>query len=336
MSRQRIIHTTALLLASLASAAHAVEPLFHTRSYNPFTAVYGRPEFFAGSMNPAGTSEARLTMDLVSYAEIETQPDERLELDGETYRIVASFAHMLTNRWELSARVPYVHHSGGFLDDTVDRWHDVFGLPQGDRPRQGTNELLFDLTEGGQTRFLLDKSSNGGLGDVQLETRVLLSRPQADARQLALQAGVKLATGDEDQLRGSGAVDYSVGVGYSDPVTLRALRTTVSAHAGWLFLGNGNVLEEWQNDGVPFGGLQLTFAATRRLSLIAQIQGAGSYYDTTRLDTLNGTTVQLGFGANVAFPDSGWDLRFGIVEDGLSKVMPDFSLHMEVSRRFGG
>jgi hypothetical protein len=45
--------------------------------------------------------------------------------------------------------------------------------------------------------------------------------------------------------------------------------------------------------------------------------------------------VQLGFAADINWPEQGWHWRFGIVEDGLSKVTPDFTLHMEVSRTFG-
>lgn len=332
----------ALMLIAMSQApcsAWAVEPIFHTRSYNAFTQVFGRPEFFAGSMREAGASEARMTVNLVSFAEIETAQGQGpeldgIELDGETYHAQLSFEHNFTSRWEMGVQVPYLHHSGGFMDAAVDEFHDLFGLPEGDRPNQGQDELLFATLEAGQSPFLLDESTRG-IGDVRLSSRFLLTTPGKDTRQLALHGGVKLPTGDEDDLLGSGATDYSIGLGYSDPITLSALRTTLSAHAGVLVLGDGNVLGDQQKDTVGFGGLQLTFEATRRIALIAQIQAASNYYNST-LDTIDSTTIQLAFGANVRFPESGWDWRFGIVEDGLSKVMPDFALHMEISRHFGG
>jgi hypothetical protein len=313
--------------------ARAAEPIFHTRSYNAFTQIFGRPEFFAGSMRDGGSSEARVTLNLVSFAEIDTSGTDGAELDGETYHALFSFSHNVTDRWEVAAQLPFLYHSGGFMDSTVDNFHDLFGLPEGDRPNQGQNQLLFATRETGQTPFRLD-SSTGGIGDVRLNSRYLLTAPGANARQFAVHAGLKLATGDADDLLGSGATDYSAGLGYSDPVTLGGLRTTLSAHAGILVLGDGDVLSDQQEDTVGFGGLQLTFAATRRVDLIAQIQGASAYYDSN-LDVLGSSTVQLAFGANVNFPDSGWDWRFGIIEDGLSDVMPDFALHMEISRQFG-
>ena len=323
----------AVTLLELPLASHAAEPLFHTRSYNAFTNVFGRPEFFAGSMAAAGASEARLTLNLVSFADIDRKRNAEAELDGETYHVVGTFNHVVRERWELGLRVPYLYHSGGFMDSTIDDFHDLFGFPEGDRPNQGQDELLFTFSELGVNRFTLD-DSGGGIGDVQLSTRILLTPPRPERRQLALHGGVKLPTGDEDDLFGSGATDYSVGIGYSDPVSLAGLRTTLSAHAGVLFLGDGDVLEDLQEDTVAFGGAQLGFAAASWLTLIAQIQIADAYY-SSEVDAVGSTTVQLAFGANMRFAQSGWDWTVGIVEDGLSKVMPDFALHMEISRRLG-
>ena len=325
---------TALLPLSVFSVgpAAAVEPLFHTRSYNAFTQVFGRPEFFAGSLLAQGSTEVRGVVDLVSFAEVENRSNAQFELDGETYHVDLNLDHTLTQRWEIGVRIPFLRHSGGFMDAAVENYHDLIGAPNGSRDAQPRNELRFFLAQDGQTTFLLDDSTQG-IGDIQLRSRYLLTGPGGGGRYVALHAGLKLPTGDADNLRGSGAADYSFGLGFSDPVTFEGARLTVSGHAGVLILGDGDVLSELQEDAVGFAGLQLTFAATPRLALIAQIQGAGPYFDTN-VDALGSTTVQLGFGANVHFPRSGWDWRFGIVEDGLSKVMPDFALHMEVSRVF--
>ena len=39
-------------------------------------------------------------------------------------------------------------------------------------------------------------------------------------------------------------------------------------------------------------------------------------------------------GANIRFPESGWHLTFGIVEDAFSDMMPDFALYSALSRSF--
>ena len=145
--------------------------------------------------------------------------------------------------------------------------------------------------------------------------------------------GIKLPTGDEDALAGSGATDYSAGIGWTDPVTFARQKITLSANAGMLLLGDGDVLSDIQEEWVPYAGFQITYSPWQRVDLLAQIQGTGSYYDSD-LSTLGDPTVQLSFGANFRFPNRGWQLMFGIVEDGLSDMMPDFSLHMELSKTF--
>jgi hypothetical protein len=334
MTTLRVITFTLVLLQTMwqPASAWAVEPVFHTRSYNAFTRIYGRPEFFAGSMREQGSIEARLTLDLVSFSERESTATEQIELDGETYQAALSYDYTVSERWSVGLWVPYLYNSGGFMDANVDGFHDLFGFPEGDRPTQGQDELFFALNQNGQNQFLLD-SSGGDLGDIQLNTRLLLTRPDPKARQLSLYGGVKLPTGDQSKLTGSGAADYSLGLGYSDPLLLQRFRMTVSANAGILWLGNGDVLEEQQKQTVGFGGLQLALAATRRLTLLAQIQAASAYYDSS-LDILGGTTVQLSFGADVSWPESGWNWRIGIIEDGLSEVTPDFTLQTELSLVF--
>jgi hypothetical protein len=333
LPRSGALAAAALIGFMSLEPASAAEPIFHTRSYNAFTQIFGRPEFFAGSMLSKGTTKARSTVNIVSFAERDHNTTEQFELDGEAYHLDWHLDHTLTDRWEIGARIPLLRYTGGYFDSAVDNFHDLIHAPSGNRNEQPRDELRL-FYQADNTPFYDLQDSSQGLGDVQLRTRYLLSQPSSHSRQLALHGGVKLATGDEDKLHGSGAADYSIGVGISDPVTFRRQRLTLSAHAGVLFLGDGDVLSDLQEDTVPFAGMQLSFAVTDRLALLAGIQGAGPYYDTD-LDALGGTTVQLSFGANIDFPTSGWQWRLGIVEDGLSDVMPDFALHMEISKRFG-
>jgi hypothetical protein len=330
-----VLAAAQLLISAVLSSTDlsASEPIFHSRSYNAFTQVFGLPEFFAGRLLPEGDTEARAVFNLVSFDKRESNRTESLEMDGETYQLALNIDHSLTPRWEVGARVPFLYHSGGFMDGFVDAWHDFFNIGVGSRNRQGQNELEFSYLVEGEPGFELTKS-NGGIGDVQLRTRLLITEPSRTERQLALHAGIKLPTGNDKYLFGSGATDYSVGIGYSDPLSLAKLSMTLSANAGVLFLGDGNVLGDIQKDRVPYGGLQLTFDISERFALLGQIQGAGPYYDSS-LDALGGTTIQLAFGANVHFPRGRWDLRFGIIEDGLSEVTPDFTLHLEIVKVFG-
>ena len=322
----------ASLICFCTVPAPAGEPIFHTGSYNPFTAIFGRPDFFGGSTLQSGQWDARSVLTIASHSEPAGAGPDSLELDGETYRLALTVARGFGRRLEIGGTVPLLHASGGFLDGIVEDWHDVIGASNAQRNVRPRDQLNFRYSGGGDELFVLD-GTNTGIGDLQLYGRYQLLEPEVGGRRLALHTGIKLPTGSSTHLRGSGAADYSVGLGYSDPVTLAGADITLSAHAGVLFLGGGDVLEDLQEDSVLFGGVQAGIRLGARFDLLAQIQAAGSYYDS-RLSTLGDNTVQLSIGANVRFPESGWNLTVGIVEDAFSDMMPDFALYSALSRNF--
>lgn len=308
------------------------EPIFHTGTYNPFTQIFGRPEFFAGATQPAGTWEIRSVITLTSHTEPTGDGFEQLELDGETSRLALTFTRGLSDGWEIGATVPLLHASGGFLDATVEGWHDIIGASNAQRNVRPRNQLNFIYGRGGMPLVEISDSSTG-IGDIQLFSRYQLLSAADGSRKLALHGGLKLPTGSSQNLRGSGAADYSLGIGYTDTATLSRVNLTLSAHAGVLLLGDGDLLSELQESTVPIGGIQLGLALGNRIDLLAQVQAAGSYYDSS-LATLGDNTVQLSLGANVRFPRSGWNLTLGIVEDAFSDMMPDFALYSALSRSF--
>ena len=320
-----------VLLLSSPFTVTAVEPIVQARSYNPFTQVFGRPEFFAGSMGPAGSAEFRSTLQVVSYTEIEVAGAQRYELDGETYHLDFSYARVLRPGLEVSARLPLLHHTGGWLDGPLTDWHNFLGVPNGKRDQQPADALRLFFDDGRGESLLVDDVGTG-LGDLQLALRYQLTPGTAD-RQLALQGGVKLPTGRATRLTGSGAMDASLGLGFSDPLTLGWMNTTLAANAGVLLLGDGDVLPAYQQSSVFFGGLQASVRLTRKLSAMVGVQGSGAYYDVD-IDALADETVQLIF-AGQYLTNSGWAFRVGIVEDGFSRVMPDFALHFALTKRFG-
>ena len=118
-----------LVLTSIpaASPAHTREPIFYTGSYNPFTQLYGRPDFFGGSTLRTGEWEARTILTISSHTEPAGTGAETLELDGETYRLAVTAARGIGKRVEVGGTAALLHASGGFLDGIVESWHDIIG-----------------------------------------------------------------------------------------------------------------------------------------------------------------------------------------------------------------
>ncbi len=318
-----------LIFLFVPSIATAADDFLQVRTYNPFTQIYGRPEFFAGRVGDPGVGWLRGALNVVSLTEIEQADGASLELDGESYHLDLSYQKVLAPRLEIGASLPVLHYTGGWMDEPLTDWHSLLGVPNGKRDEQPRDALLLYFDDGAGVSYRLEDTETG-IGDMQFWTRYQLSGHVA-GRQAAVHGGIKLPTGDPDRLTGSGAVDVSLGLGLSDPVTLQMIRTSLSANVGVVLLGEGEVLPEIQRSSVAFAGLQASLRLSRKLSLIGGVQATSSYYDTD-IGGIGDETVQLLFGGDYRF-DSGWQVRLGIVEDGFSRVMPDFALHMDISRR---
>jgi hypothetical protein len=219
--------------------------------------------------------------------------------------------------------VPYVSHSGGALDSLIKDWHSLVGLSNS--MREGPNDQIHhSFAQDGTTYYELLAGASG-IGDVQLSAAYAMQH-------VTLRAGVKLPTGDPGKLTGSGATDFSLGLYANRTTTLFDRAFDYSGFMGILVLGDGDVMPEFQESTVPYGGLALRWHATERLALSTQLSLQGSYYDID-IDDLGGTTVQLSIGGDYRFKRT--LLRLAIVEDIAGDATPDFALHLSI-RSFGG
>ena len=149
-----------------------------------------------------------------------------LMLDGETVRTNLSFTHGFASGWSLGVEVPYYRVGGGVLDDLIDGWHSAFNLPDGGRNDRGPRASSCTASATRPMPSLVLTEPDSGIGDMQLKFARRIGRDQG----FVVQASVKLPTGDEDMLAGSGSTDWSL--------TLLRTRPLLARQAGGrLFLG---------------------------------------------------------------------------------------------------
>jgi len=288
------------------------------RNHNPFLQIFGLPNFQTASL----ASDFTLSYDIANDADDKLLPTETLIIDSESQALNLAIRRRLGERIELRVDVPWVRHSGGFLDAAIKDWHSVLGLSNS--ARETPNDQLQLLYERDGTTYFDLSSSTSGIGDVRLSAAYAWPA-------VTLRAGVKLPTGDAARLTGSGATDFSFGAYVDRQGTFLQRNLDYSGFAGVLAIGKGDVLPAFQRDTVPFGGLALRWHATERLALTTQWYVQGSYFDID-IDEIGGTTLQLGVGADYRFEQS--LLRLAIAEDIIGAAAPDFALHLSI-RYFG-
>jgi len=321
------------LLAGSTSAAAGEADTFLLRNQNPFLQVFGMPQFRTAETVPAGQSRYELVLSIVNNAERRELASESIVIDGQTDIIDLAMYRGVSQRLELGVLMPFVHHSGGFLDGPIKRWHNLWGLSNSKRAGPLDQLNYFYMRDGVVHADI--SSPSFGIGDIQLTAAVpLIDASSAGGRRCALRFSVKLPTGDTEDLHGSGAVDIAAGV-YADTASEflgRALG--LSGFAGVLALGKGDFAPEIQRDTVPFAGAALTWHASEPFTLTGQAQVQGAYFDSSQ-DDLGSSSVQLAFGATYRPRRGGLALGLAIVEDLIGDTTPDLALHFSI-RTTGG
>lgn len=298
------------------------------RNHHPFLQIFGVPTFQSAALASPGRLKFDVNAELTNHADAGEDVNETFKVDGETYALTVSLRHRLWQRLEVGVDLPFVSHQEGFLDNIIKEWHDVLGVSNSNRAGP-KDQLEFFYERDGVTQYELT-SSTSGLGDIQLTAAIPLKEAGADeGHALAIRTSVKLPTGDEGDLRGSGATDYSAGLYASTKTTLFDRDLGLTGFVGMLALGDGDVLPDIQESSVPFGGVAAKLQAMERLGIIVQIYAQGNYYDSD-VDKLGGDTFQLGIGLDYHLPKQGLSLALAIAEDPLSDATPDFAIQFSV------
>ena len=308
----------------LPVAAEApVSDAFPLRNHNPFLQVYGLPTFQTHELVAEGTIDVSLSYDVANDADDADRLGERLIIDAESQVLNLSIRRRFGERFEFGIDVPWVRHSGGYLDSVIYNFHDLVGLSNSSRDGPDDQYRLF-FEQQGTVLFDTDVPTSG-ISDLQVTAAM-------DLGKATLRAGIKVPTGDPDELTGSGAADFSLGLHGGSTATLLDRELAYTGFLGVLVLGDGEIMPTLQRSAVPYGGAALRWQATSRMALATQLYVQGPYFDA-ELDELGGSTFQLSFGAD--FRLQGSFLRLAIVEDIAAAAAPDFALHLSF-RSFGG
>ena len=116
-----------------------------SRNLSPIYQHLGIPVLRSAHNPQRGDWSGEADLHWASHALRERSGSSVLEFDGETRRYDLTVALGLGAGFAFTANIPYVEHSAGNLDSLIDGWHSLWGLPEGARPQQPQDELLFSL-----------------------------------------------------------------------------------------------------------------------------------------------------------------------------------------------
>jgi len=318
-----------LLVLSLPTTLHATgshtdtqqaanyQP-FETRDQNPFNLIHGQALPTNARLNTKQQSRWSTNLVITNTINSESNNAESIYLDYESYRLNLSYQYGLNENWNLKLDVPLIYQSGGMFDSAIDKWHQFWGMPRGQRPSIENNQYDIRYDYQSQSLFDLDEASTT-LGDIQLAlARSLLDDPTT---RISLWTSIKLPTGDKNKLTGSGATDFSAWLAMNQQLSTDWL---LNLNAGAVILGSNSYQDIPLSDSALYGHIMLGWLMTDTINLKVQLQGHTSYYEKSRLKML-GDTYFLTFGGSIKI-NSCNQLDIAMSEDIKVNSSPDISL----------
>ncbi len=119
----------------------------------------------------------------------------RYLLDGEALTVDATIRRGLTANLDLGLRAPMRWRGGGVMDELIDFWHRLLGLPSNHRPDFRRNAFRVEGTTTGGQAFSWNDRAGFGLGDAELGARWRFHDGARREPSLALVARLSLPTG---------------------------------------------------------------------------------------------------------------------------------------------
>jgi hypothetical protein len=154
------------------------------------------------------SERAPLTLEELRSIQPEGSDRGLFYVDGELYRTSLAVRRGIGRGLQVSVTVPVLGLEGGFGDSTIEGFHDTFGFDQGGREGTFRDDYLVYVRDADGNELYRPEAPGFGISDISLGIKARLR--SRSAWRLGIAGTVKLPTGDEDDLTGSGSVDLGL------------------------------------------------------------------------------------------------------------------------------
>ncbi len=306
-----------------------IRPLY-SFNQSPLIQIFGLPALGGSQIMAPSQQDITLRLQIANNFSGGTHDSENISLDGETHRLTLALHQGLAGGMEWGFELPYLTHGGGFLDNTIERWHNNLGLAQGGRTDVSRNRIDFRYTRDGVDLIRLDHPVSGGgdlrlLAGKQIETNKTLGIDS-----MALRASLKLPTGQSSELLGSGSTDLALWVSATKTPVPDAWN--LYGGGGILLMTEGKILPQQQRHQVSFG----TMGISRKYGNIAfntQLDAHSPFYNDSHLQPLGTYAVQ-GLVGLIWEVSPRRFLEFSASEDIVANTSPDVAFNLSLTLPF--
>jgi hypothetical protein len=254
---------------------------------------------------------SRVLLSSSDVAAIAALPGDAFLVDGELGVFDLTSHYRFSSHWGGYVTLPLLVFQDGFLDSTIEGFHDLVGIGSAHRDLVERNHF-FVVTKTKDGTISIPSPPKDGIADPVVGARYSL-RSAPDKWNVILEAAVKLAFRDARVFVSSGETDYGLQVSYQRFFRRQALYLTASVvrFGGVDIPGISN-----ETTYIPTGVLAYEFKIRHRVNGILQLYASPSVIRNTDLDELKATKYLATLGIQAEY--RGWFYRFAVTENVLN------------------
>lgn len=197
----------------------------------------------------------------------------------------------VNDNWSVYAALPVHYFGGGFLDQTIEDFHDTFGFDTFGREYVSRNDFQAVAIMDGEVYAQFDRPTSGGIGDPVLGARYWYPLDATSA--LSLDFAHKFAVQDVERSLSSGASDTGLQVSWHN----RGLKNAFYVSASVVHAGRAAPFPERVRRNVPALNLAWEYRLGDETNLIMQLNASRSVFNTGGADEeLTGNAYQASIG----------------------------------------
>jgi hypothetical protein len=195
---------------------------------------------FAKSESIEESLAARTSREPVTRELLESVVAERGQnafyIDGEFYRTAIALRRGIGRRTQLGVTVQVLDFGGGWMDSSIESFHDLFGLGQAGRPGAPRGDVTVFLSDEKGSSYT-NRDPGVGLGDTTFSLKRGINRPGSKWTS-SVELVAKAPTGSERDLYSSGSWDAGAQILASRFFE----KSCIHASAGVVYLGESEQL----------------------------------------------------------------------------------------------
>lgn len=256
----------------------------------------------------AARGPRRAALTAADAAAIVALPGDAVLVDGELALLDLTLHYAIRDEISLYVSLPTYTFQGGFLDSSIEGFHDEFGFSSADRDLVRRDQFQVVYAVGGDPFVALEPPNDYQLGDPVAGVRWLLPLHTPGWRAV-VEAAIKPAWHSGQSIVSTGETDF----GFQATLQRRLRRSAWYFSYSLVAFAGAEHLPGVEDDVVPTTIVGWERRVTRFTNFVVQMAVSPSVIQNTTLNELTDDKYQLSFGLLSRRGRHGW--RFALTEN---------------------